>query len=146
VSAPLFSVYVLINKLSAANTGVAGSSYQPDQKKMPEPEPAPAAGPSMPQPQPHAHAAMVPTPASGGVPVYHYVHPQTGHAITSLLPPQHPAMVCLQRGAHEPVARYGILGIIAAVLWFPLGVGLCLLDRRVKCARCGELVSGGLCD
>jgi hypothetical protein len=122
-----------------------GPSYQPesygypaDQKKT---QPAPA--PAMPQPQPHT--AMVPA-AAGALQIHHYVHPETGERIASLLPPDHPAMVCLQEGRHVAVSTYGILGILAAVFWFPLGVGLCLLDRRVKCRRCGQAVSGGLCD
>ena len=38
-----------------------------------------------------------------------------------------------------------ILGVIAAIVWFPLGIGLCLLDRRVQCKRCGESIEEGLC-
>lgn len=36
-------------------------------------------------------------------------------------------------------------GVLAAVFWFPLGVGLCLLDRQVKCRRCGAIVEPGIC-
>jgi len=32
------------------------------------------------------------------------------------------------------------LGLIAAVVWFPLGIGLCLLDRTVTCKRCGAVI------
>lgn len=38
-----------------------------------------------------------------------------------------------------------MLGVIAAIVWFPLGIGLCLLDRRVQCKRCGESIEEGLC-
>jgi hypothetical protein len=38
-----------------------------------------------------------------------------------------------------------LLGVIAAIVWFPLGIGLCLLDRRVQCKRCGESIEEGLC-
>ena len=34
-------------------------------------------------------------------------------------------------------------GIIAAIVWFPLGIGLCLLDRSVTCKRCGAIIKGG---
>lgn len=51
-------------------------------------------------------------------------------------------MVCLQQG-HVIRTKYGILGILAAVFWFPLGIGLCLLDKRVKCERCGLLIEEG---
>ncbi|KAJ7045791.1 hypothetical protein C8F04DRAFT_1066177 [Mycena alexandri] len=77
--------------------------------------------------------------------VYHYDNPLTGEHVTSLLPPNHPEMICLQAGEHVPHTNYGLLGILAAVFWFPLGVGLCLLDRRVKCARCGRVMEDGLC-
>lgn len=38
-----------------------------------------------------------------------------------------------------------LAGVIAAIVWFPLGIGLCLLDRRVQCKRCGESIEEGLC-
>lgn len=55
---------------------------------------------------------------------------------------QHPEMICLQQG-HIIKTKYGILGILAAVFWFPLGIGLCLLDKRTKCERCGLLIEDG---
>ncbi|KAI9437464.1 hypothetical protein H4582DRAFT_1815410 [Lactarius indigo] len=77
--------------------------------------------------------------------VYHYQDPRTGQPFASLLPPDHPRMVCLQAGQHVPESRYGFLGVLAAIVWFPLGIGLCLLDRRVRCQRCGESLEDGLC-
>ncbi|KAJ3508334.1 hypothetical protein NLJ89_g5813 [Agrocybe chaxingu] len=77
--------------------------------------------------------------------VYNYVNPITGERVVSLLPPGHPEMICLQAGAHIPHTEYGLLGILAAVFWFPLGIGLCLLDKRVRCKRCGLLIEDGLC-
>ncbi|KAJ7163558.1 hypothetical protein C8R43DRAFT_989989 [Mycena crocata] len=77
--------------------------------------------------------------------VYHYNNPLTGEHVASLLPPTHPEMICLQAGEHIPHTNYGLLGILAAVFWFPLGVGLCLLDRRVKCGRCGRVIEEGAC-
>jgi hypothetical protein len=98
--------------------------------------------------------------------VYYYQDPRTGQRVASLLPPDHPQMVCLQAGEHIPETRYGflgalcflfacvwgsrlccfvLLGVIAAIVWFPIGIGLCLLDRRVQCKRCGESIEEGLC-
>ncbi|KAJ7495998.1 hypothetical protein B0H11DRAFT_2171658 [Mycena galericulata] len=89
-----------------------------------------------------AHAG----PSSSQNPVvYHYDNPITGEHVASLLPPDHPEMICLQKGEHVPHTSFGVLGILAAVFWFPLGVGLCLLDRRVKCARCGRTIEDGIC-
>ena len=42
--------------------------------------------------------------------VYHYQDPRTGQTIASLLPPDHPQMVCLQAGQHVPESRYGFIG------------------------------------
>ncbi|KAG1762863.1 hypothetical protein EDD22DRAFT_889322 [Suillus occidentalis] len=77
--------------------------------------------------------------------VYHYQNPLTGEHIASLLPPDHPEMICLQQGGHVNETKFGILGIMAAIIWFPLGIGLCLLDRKVKCQRCGTVIDDGLC-
>ncbi|KAF8070026.1 hypothetical protein FPV67DRAFT_1485882 [Lyophyllum atratum] len=77
--------------------------------------------------------------------VHHYVNPATGEHVASLLPPNHPEMVCLQAGMHKPQTKYGLLGVLAAVFWFPLGIGLCLLDRRVQCTRCGAMLNDGIC-
>ncbi|CAK5265670.1 unnamed protein product [Mycena citricolor] len=85
-------------------------------------------------------------PSSSANPVvFHYHNSRTGEHVASLLPPDHPEMICLQAGEHVPMTNYGFLGILAAVFWFPLGVGLCLLDRRVKCARCGHVIEDGFC-
>jgi hypothetical protein len=43
--------------------------------------------------------------------VYHYQNPLTGERIASLLPPNHPEMICLQEGCHVNEAKYGILGM-----------------------------------
>ncbi len=43
--------------------------------------------------------------------VYNYVNPATGDRIASLLPPNHPEMICLQSGAHVPHTKYGLLGM-----------------------------------
>ena len=95
--------------------------------------------------------------------IYNYINPISGEQIVSLLPPNHPEMICLQSG-HVPHTRFGLLGqyflsqlyntigpdfslsgMLAAVLWFPFGIGLCLLDRRVRCHRCGLVIDDGVC-
>jgi len=86
-----------------------------------------------------------PAPAMQQPTVYHYQNPMTGEHVASLLPPDHPEMVCLQQGGHINETKFGILGILAAIIWFPLGIGLCLLDRRVKCRRCGEIIEDRIC-
>ncbi|CAE6482739.1 unnamed protein product [Rhizoctonia solani] len=96
-----------------------------------------------PQPTPQPHNGMIIAPALvPGPTVFRYHNPHTGEVVSSLLPPDHPEMVCLQQG-HIVKTRYGILGILAAVFWFPLGIGLCLLDKRTKCERCGLLIEDG---
>ncbi|KAI6021504.1 hypothetical protein PISMIDRAFT_674509 [Pisolithus microcarpus 441] len=86
-----------------------------------------------------------PAPTMQPTTVYHYHNLQTDDHLASLLPPDHPEMVCLQEGRHDTQTRFGILGLLAAIVWFPLGVGLCLLDRRVVCKRCGLLIDDGVC-
>ncbi|KAH9929498.1 uncharacterized protein BXZ73DRAFT_102028 [Epithele typhae] len=96
--------------------------------------------PSLPNPAPYdGH------PGPSRTVVYNYVNPRTGERVVSLLPPDHPQMVCLQEGGHVPATKYGLLGVLAAVFWFPLGIGLCLLDRKVYCKRCGMSIDEGLC-
>lgn len=63
--------------------------------------------------------------------------------ISTTLPPDHPEMICLQAGEHVRHTRFGLLGVLAAVFWFPLGIGLCLLDRRIVCKRCGRVIDDG---
>lgn len=96
--------------------------------------------------------------------VYNYINPLTGERVVSLLPPSHPEMICLQSGEHIPHTHYGLLGesvgciltsrsqtnawpqgVLAAIFWFPLGIGLCLLDKRVTCKRCGLIIENGIC-
>ena len=42
--------------------------------------------------------------------VYYYMDPQTGNQIASLLPPDHPEMVCLREGQHVTKTSFGLLG------------------------------------
>ena len=43
--------------------------------------------------------------------VYHYVNPRTNEHVTSLLPPDHPEMICLQ-GGHLTETKFGLLGML----------------------------------
>jgi len=116
-------------------------AYPDDPKQSPpsiQPPPPSASGPS--NYLVHPGTSTAPSPV-----VYHYRNPITQETVVSLLPPTHPEMICLQAGEHDTDTHYGILGILAAIFWFPLGVGVCLLDRRVKCKRCGQVIENGMC-
>ncbi|KAH8828354.1 hypothetical protein DL96DRAFT_1602827 [Flagelloscypha sp. PMI_526] len=63
---------------------------------------------------------------------------------TPLLSPEE--LECIREGAHIPAQAFGLLGILAAVFWFPFGIGVCLLDRRTKCKRCGKVISESCCN
>ncbi|KAF9516200.1 hypothetical protein BS47DRAFT_1341144 [Hydnum rufescens UP504] len=92
---------------------------------------------------PHAAAGSHTNPE--GVTLYHYRNPRTLQTITTHLPPTHPAMQCLQQGAHVPgPTHWGILGLLSALFCFPIGVVLCFVDRSVVCDRCGEVLSSGI--
>jgi len=121
------------------------SSVQP--LLIPHPLPGPA---SMPSPIAYNYistqSSHTTQPISTPSPmVYNYINPVSGERVVSLLPPNHPEMICLQSGSHVPHTRFGILGILAAVFWFPFGIALCLLDRRVRCHRCGLIIEDGVC-
>ncbi|KAF9784321.1 hypothetical protein BJ322DRAFT_1064113 [Thelephora terrestris] len=123
------------------NNGIARVQRQSrDQKISPQAQEPVTAYQSYPS---NKHPVAGPSvPSMPQTRVYHYVNPNNGNHITSLLPPDHPEMVCLQRGSHVEKTKFGFLGIIAAIVWFPLGIGLCLLDRTVTCKRCGAVIKG----
>lgn len=112
----------------------------------------PGSGPSNGKAQPptmkgRTSSFVPPSPGpvqSPGGGLHHYQHPRSGHIVSTPLPPDHPEMICLQQGEHIRASRFGILGVLAAVFWFPLGIGLCLLDRRVFCKRCGRVIDDGI--
>ena len=60
---------------------------------------------SLPQPSYTAQPLSTPSPM-----VYNYLNPVSGDRIMSLLPPDHPEMICLQTGSHMPYTHYGLLG------------------------------------
>ncbi|EIN07287.1 hypothetical protein PUNSTDRAFT_71367, partial [Punctularia strigosozonata HHB-11173 SS5] len=44
---------------------------------------------------------------------------------------------CAQ-GHHDPKTKYGVPGIIGAIVCFPCGLLFLLFDKERRCARCGE--------
>ncbi|KAI0747352.1 hypothetical protein BC629DRAFT_1560453 [Irpex lacteus] len=136
---PTYDAVVMSEAQSTGPYVPAGTTDAKDVKVQPEAEHAqtysPPAGP------PPQFGSIPSMPATT---VYNYRNPLTGEVVASLLPPDHPQMVCLQQG-HIARSRFGVLGVLAAIFWFPLGVGLCLLDRRVYCSRCGQIIDEGIC-
>ena len=93
-------------------------------------------------------STAAPAPASVAGPsrplIHHYQHLHTGKIISSPLPPSHPAMQCLQSGAHiSSSTHFGLVGILSAIVCFPVGLGCLLFDRTVVCERCGEVLNEG---
>ncbi|TRM69381.1 hypothetical protein BD626DRAFT_563137 [Schizophyllum amplum] len=119
-----------------------------DQSKTAPPvdskQPLPQEGPSSP-PFMAAGPSHVPYPGTSQPRVYYYMDPVSGDQVASLLPPDHPQMICLREGQHVTKTQYGLLGLVAAILWFPLGIGLCLVDRKTTCVRCGAVLHNGVC-
>lgn len=70
-----------------------------------------ASGPSV------TYGATAPGPPAT---VYYYQDPRTGQRVASLLPPDHPQMVCLQAGEHVPETRYGFLGGLSSMCYYSL--------------------------
>ena len=69
--------------------------------------------PNLPSPGAGYPIAGPPPPQAAGQPatvVYNYVNPATGERIVSLLPPNHPQMICLQQGGHITTSKFGFLG------------------------------------
>ena len=102
---------------SLASSQVDVGKQKPDesiarQMLIPHPLPASASSPSpmayeyiSPQPSHTAQPLSTPSPM-----VYNYINPVSGERVVSLLPPNHPEMICLQSGSHVPHTRFGLLG------------------------------------
>ncbi|KAI0070443.1 hypothetical protein K474DRAFT_1608687, partial [Panus rudis PR-1116 ss-1] len=45
------------------------------------------------------------------------------------------------RGNHNIEKKYGVCGIICAVLLFPCGLICLFTDRKQQCTRCGTIIS-----
>ncbi|KAI5119812.1 hypothetical protein M0805_006945 [Coniferiporia weirii] len=105
------------------------------------------AGPSSPSSLPQEVPAPTPAPAAAaatsGETQLQYQYPSTSHAE---LPPDHLLeTICpAGPGGHFYTKRFGLAGIITAVLLFPFGIILCMLDRRVVCVRCGQATESGI--
>ena len=122
-------------------------SKLPQQQCPPMPDSAMTSTSTIPKPEAAlvSSTSYVPVTSPLSTPtIYHYQNPRTGETVTSLLPPNHPEMICLQEGRHVRATKYGLLGVLAAIFWFPLGIGLCMLDRRVHCSRCGLHIEEGV--
>jgi hypothetical protein len=63
-----------------------------------------------PPPQMPYPSTSHPGPSMPLTSVYHYINPVTHDHVASLLPPDHPEMICLQAGGHITETRFGILG------------------------------------
>lgn len=72
--------------------------------------------------------------------VFNYLNPHTGETVVSLLPPNHPEMICLQTG-HEKETQYGLLGQLAQYQYLCVGT----LPHHYFCrrTRCDCLVPSG---
>jgi hypothetical protein len=66
--------------------------------------------------------------------VYNYINPASGERVVSLLPPNHPEMICLQSGSHVPHTRFGLLGEHQSTH--------CLLKLTFLCQAFWQLYSG----
>ena len=66
---------------------------------------------SVPQLGPPVVATAEPAGPPNEPKVYHYKHPITGLEVVSLLPPDHPHIVCMQHGHQDVETRFGPLGL-----------------------------------
>ncbi|KAI0701794.1 hypothetical protein BC835DRAFT_1264570, partial [Cytidiella melzeri] len=42
------------------------------------------------------------------------------------------------RGEHDPETKYGLFGILCAILCFPCGLICLCTDKKRRCVRCGD--------
>ncbi|EJU04140.1 hypothetical protein DACRYDRAFT_20765 [Dacryopinax primogenitus] len=56
--------------------------------------------------------------------------------------PADPRSICAQQG-HIRSTTFGILGVLFAIVCFPIGLVCCVMDRREQCTRCGEIFYSG---
>lgn len=102
MSCSIFLIFTGANAFTASGPYVPAGTNDSKDVKVPPPQD---------QPQYAAPAGPPPfaTPSMPATTVYNYVNPITHEVVTSLLPPDHPQMVCLQQG-HVPYTRFGMLG------------------------------------
>ncbi|KAF8718591.1 hypothetical protein AX14_011743 [Amanita brunnescens Koide BX004] len=138
--------------ITPQNTGMTQKHNKPTQADEPPPYDFGLPSTSHDEPPPFVaveerQPLITTTPAYGTEPprIYQYSNLLSDEQVASL-PPGHPQMACVQAGMHDLHTTFGLLGILAAVFWFPIGIGCCLLDRRSTCRRCGAVLSTGFCD
>ena len=98
--------------------GIVRVQQQPLDQKIPPQDPVVVYRSFQPNQSPilDTHTIAGPSASGPGIPtmpptrVYHYVNPTDGNHVTSLLPPDHPEMVCLQQGSHIEETKFGLLG------------------------------------
>ena len=127
--------------LHLAYPALLNSSADPPPADVKHPE-GPQAPPSVPFMT--AGPSHIPHAGPSQPTVYYYMDPQTGNQIASLLPPDHPEMVCLREGQHVTKTSFGLLGASpSCTLASPSDI-LCRHHRRrpLVPSWCG-LVLGG---
>lgn len=66
--------------------------------------------PSLPHPASYQNAGPSMPQGPDATVVFNYINPATGERVVSLLPPDHPQMICLQEGGHVHASKFGFLG------------------------------------
>ncbi|KAJ7774930.1 hypothetical protein B0H16DRAFT_79937 [Mycena metata] len=105
---------------AASPGGYAPHDQQQQYPQQPYPQAQQGYAPGQPQPQSY------PSQQSAA---------QVGEAYRAQLFAQ-----CAQ-GIHQPSTKYGICGIITAVVFFPIGLICLFTDTEQKCDRCGIKLS-----
>ncbi|KAJ6547655.1 hypothetical protein B0H19DRAFT_278208 [Mycena capillaripes] len=112
--------------------------YNPAAQPQGPPGYAPPAGPpagyQQPPPQGYAPQGYAPQPQPQSYPSQRSAA-QVGEEYRAQLFAQ-----CAQ-GIHQPTTKYGICGIITAVVCFPIGLICLFTDTEQKCDRCGIKLS-----
>ncbi|KAG8830319.1 hypothetical protein FRC17_005076 [Serendipita sp. 399] len=78
--------------------------------------------------------------AGAGGETYIWTHPITHETYDTGLPFDHPDVQCLQSG-HLPRTRYGLVGILSTIFWFPFGLLVMMHDKSVECKRCSRVLA-----
>ncbi|KAJ6502464.1 hypothetical protein C8R45DRAFT_1210012 [Mycena sanguinolenta] len=124
-------------------------SYQPPAQQQPQGfQQPPQSYPQTPQSYPQTPQSYPQSPPQG------YAPQQGGYAPQPM--PQFPNQMSAQQmgdqyraqlfaqcaqGIHQPTTKYGICGIITAVVCFPIGLICLFTDTEQKCDRCGIKLS-----
>ncbi|KAL7415780.1 hypothetical protein BDY24DRAFT_382208 [Mrakia frigida] len=83
------------------------------------------------------------TDQSNGPLVHYFVQPgPNGRMISTNLGPETEEMRCLMEG-HLAQSKFGIIGILSTIFFFPWGLAVCALDRKVVCKRCKQVIDPG---